>query len=80
VGTGTQTKLKDAVRLARETFDITAEPAWETMPDRTWDTTTWVANADKIERELGWKASIPFDEGFRRFSAWVGGGRERYRT
>lgn len=80
VGTGTQTKLRDAVRLACETFDIAAEPAWETMPDRAWDATTWVANADKIERELGWKASIPFDDGFRRFSAWLGDVRERYRA
>lgn len=80
VGTGTQTKLRDAVRLACETFNIAAEPAWETMPDRAWDATTWVANADKIERELGWKASIPFDDGFRRFSAWLGDVRERYRA
>lgn len=80
VGTGTQTKLQDAVRLARETFEIAAEPEWETMPNRAWDTTTWVANAHKIERELGWKASIPFDEGFRRFAAWIGEGRERYRA
>lgn len=80
VGTGTQTKLRDAVRLARETFDITAEPAWKTMPDRAWDTTTWVANVHKIERELGWKASTPFNDGFRRFSAWIGDGRERYRS
>ena len=80
VGTGAQTKLRDAVRLARETFEITAEPEWETMPNRAWDTTTWVANAHKIERELGWKASIPFDEGFRRFSAWIREGREPYRA
>ena len=80
VGTGTQTKLQDAVRLARETFEIAAEPAWETMPNRAWDTTTWVANVHKIEHELGWKASIPFDEGFRRFAAWVGKDRERYRA
>ena len=50
------------------------------MPNRAWDTTTWVANAHKIERELGWKASIPFDEGFRRVSAWIGEGREPYRA
>jgi nucleoside-diphosphate-sugar epimerase len=80
VGTRTQTKLKDAVRLSRETFDITAEPPWKSMPDRAWDTTTWVANVHKIERELGWKASIPFDDGFRRFSAWLGDVRERYRA
>jgi len=80
VGTGTQTKLSDVVRLARKTFKIAAEPAWETMPNRAWDTTTWVANAHKIERELGWKASIPFDEGFRHFSAWVGDVRGRYRA
>lgn len=80
VGTGTQTKLRDAVDLARETFDIAAEPVWETMPDRAWDTTTWVANVHKIERELGWKALVPVDDGFRRFSAWISDGRERYRA
>ena len=80
VGTGTQTKLQDAVRLARETFEITVEPEWETMPNRAWDTTTWVANPHKIERELGWKASIPFDEGFHRFAAWNGEGQEQYRA
>jgi len=79
VGTGTQTTLRDAVRLAREMFEISAEPQWATMPDRSWDTTTWVANADKIENELGWKASVGFAEGFRRFAEWVGR-QERYRA
>ena len=64
LGTGTQTKLQDAVRLARETFEITAEPEWATMPNRAWDTTTWVANVHKIERELGWKARFRSTRGF----------------
>jgi len=78
VGTGTQTKLRDAVRLARETFEIAVEPTWETLPERAWDTTTWVADVHKIERELGWKASISFDDGLRRFSAWIRDVRGRY--
>ncbi len=79
VGTGTQTRLRDAVQLSRETFEITAEPQWATMADRAWDTTTWVANAEKMERELGWKASVSFDEGFRRFADWIRP-QQRYRV
>jgi dolichol-phosphate mannosyltransferase len=78
VGTGVQTTLADAVRLARRELDIATKTQWETMSNRVWDTTTWVANTDKIRNELGWNAAIGFDEGFRRFTAWIAAGQERY--
>ena len=70
VGTGCQTTMREAVSVARDTFDIATQPEWQSMPDRTWDTTTWVASTESIERDLGWKALVPFNEGFRRFAAW----------
>lgn len=80
VGTGTQTRLRDAVRIARETLTIAGEPSWQTMPNRKWDTTTWVSNPAKIAAELGWKASVPFDKGFGRFASWIRDSRHsRYR-
>lgn len=79
VGTGTQTTLADAVRLARQRFEITSETQWETMSNRSWDTTTWVANANKIRRELGWRAATGFEEGFHRFTDWIAARPTRYR-
>jgi len=80
VGTGTQTTLKEVVDVAQRELRISDEPEWETMANRAWDTTTWVANVEKIDTELGWRALVPFDDGFRRFAAWVGAGQDRYRT
>jgi dolichol-phosphate mannosyltransferase len=80
VGTGTQTTLADAVDLAQRTFALSAEPEWQTMSDRTWDTTTWIANVAKIENELGWTAKVPFEAGFRRFAEWIDTGPARYRV
>lgn len=70
VGTGTQTTLREVVALAREELRISAEPQWGTMPDRQWDTTTWVADSRKIRAELGWQPTYPFPAGFRRVLAW----------
>ena len=79
VGTGRQTTLREAVAIARETLGIEAAPQWDSMTSREWDTTTWVANAEKAERELGWKARVPFEEGFRRFTRFIRDASERYR-
>jgi nucleoside-diphosphate-sugar epimerase len=77
VGTGTQTTLRDVIDLSRSFFGIRGEPHWGTMPPRTWDTTSWVANIARVRAELGWEASTPFEEGFRRTAAWLSGSQER---
>ena len=51
------------------------------MPDRSWDTELWVADVSKIERELGWRPAVDFEEGLARTAAWLRGNataRERY--
>lgn len=80
VGTGTQTSLSDAVNIARDRFELAVEPEWSTMTNRSWDTTTWIANVDKIQTELGWHASTRFTDGLSRFSDWIRAGRDRYPT
>jgi nucleoside-diphosphate-sugar epimerase len=70
VGTGVQTTLGDVVEVAREQFEMTAQPQWNTMDARSWDTTTWVASIDKIRRELGWQPSTDFRSGFRQTAQW----------
>ena len=83
VGTGIQTTLRTVVELSRRLFGIAAEPDWGSMPQRKWDTTTWVANTVRARDELRWKAATPFEEGFRRTAAWIAETDERrsfYRT
>ncbi|HEY7818561.1 MAG TPA: NAD-dependent epimerase/dehydratase family protein, partial [Vicinamibacteria bacterium] len=58
VGTGKQITIRDAVEMARRVLSISAEPHWGTMPDRSWDSRVWVADARKIQRELGWRPKV----------------------
>ena len=70
VGTGVQTTLREIVELARGQCEIASEPIWGSMGDRHWDTETWVADADKIARELGWRPRHGLAEGFSRTVEW----------
>ena len=77
VGTGRQTSIREAVEIAKRVLAIDSPPEWGTMPDRAWDTTVWVANPRKIERELGWTPRTTFEEGFARFARWLSEAPER---
>jgi len=71
VGTGRQISIREAVEVAKGILPIESLPEWGTMPNRAWDTAIWVANPNKIERELGWKPRTTFEEGFSRFVRWL---------
>ena len=70
VGTGVQTTMREVIELARRVMGIRAEPAWGSMPNRQWDTNAWVADNEKIRRDLGWNARLSFEEGFARTVEW----------
>ena len=79
VGTGVQTSLADAVGVSRALFAVEQPPDWGTMPERKWDTDTWVANISRARAELGWVPEISFEEGFRRTAEWIAASdRRRY--
>jgi UDP-glucose 4-epimerase len=46
-----------------------AEPRFE--PARLGDVQRSVLDATLIERQLGWRAEVPLDEGLRRTWAWM---------
>lgn len=71
VGSGTQTTLSEVVEVAREVLDIPTEPHWGSHDPRPWDTDVWVANAAKIQRELGWHAQWELQNGLRDLAAWL---------
>ena len=71
VGTGVQTSIRQVVELSRRTLGVSQEPRWGSMPDRQWDTGVWIADKRRIVRELGWKARVPFAEGFGKMAEWL---------
>jgi UDP-glucose 4-epimerase len=70
VGTGRQTSLREVIEIARRVLGVRREPEWSSMPNRRWDTQTWVSDSRKIERDLGWRPRYTFEEGFRRMVQW----------
>ena len=71
----------EAVEVAQRVLGVTEQPSWSSMPDRSWDTELWVADVSKIERDLGWRPTVDFDEGLARTAAWLRGdaaARDRY--
>ena len=74
LGTGVQTTLRDAVEVARRVLSISAEPVWNTAPNRSWDASVWVCDNRKIRAQLGWQPRSTFAEGFRLMVDWFRGG------
>lgn len=63
LGTGVQVKMRDVVHIARSLMNIPVEPNWGSMEDREFDSAVWVANIDRIEKELGWSPRDSFEQG-----------------
>ncbi len=70
LGTGKQTTLREVVEAAREIFAIKEEAQWGSMPNRKWDTSVWVANNEKICRELDWQPKYSVKEGLLHTVNW----------
>ncbi len=70
VGSGVQTTIRMAVEVARELIGIQQEPSWGSMPDRRWDTSTWVADTRLIRERLGWSPQHAFEDGFASIVDW----------
>ncbi len=70
VGTGVTTTLREVVNVARRVMNIGAEPVWNAMPNRSWDTNVWVSDNRKICSELRWQYRNDFEAGFRLMLDW----------
>ncbi len=83
VGTGVQTTLRQAVDLARNVLQIDIEPGWGSMPDRSWDAPTWVADVSRLRELVGRRDLIGLEKGLRFTADWMRsqpGLKERYRA
>jgi dolichol-phosphate mannosyltransferase len=71
LGTGRQTTLREIVETARRLFGVKEEPVWNAMPQRTWDTKTWVADSAEIRAELGWEPRTSLEQGLKATAEWL---------
>lgn len=70
VGSGIQTSIHEVVEVVRGVLGITAEPKWNSLSNRPWDSNIWVADNRKIKNELGWQPKYTFEQGFRKTVNW----------
>lgn len=70
IGTGSQTTLFDIVNLVRRMFNIAAEPQWNSVAARTWDSSTWVAAPAKAQRALRWEPAVNLEKGLTELRDW----------
>lgn len=71
VGTGVQSTLAAVVETVRGMLGVEAEPEWGSMPNRSWDTTSWVADIGKIRNSLGWQPRHTLESGLRATVDWL---------
>jgi dolichol-phosphate mannosyltransferase len=71
VGSGLRTTLGDLVQLVRELFGIHAEPAWGSMPDRSWDHPAWFADPTKAVSALDWRSTTSLRDGLAASARWI---------
>jgi nucleoside-diphosphate-sugar epimerase len=69
IGTGHEWTIAAVAELARELFQIEAQPAY-TMPARDWDVSHWFANIERARSLLQWEPKVDFRQGLRRTFAW----------
>ena len=70
VCSGSQTRVREVVEIARRLMGISLEPAWATMENRDWDTEVWVGSNEAIRGALGWRPCISFEQGFAKTLRW----------
>jgi nucleoside-diphosphate-sugar epimerase len=71
IGSGRQSTVRAIVDLAVEQLQIRQSPEWGTLPQRRWDTKTWVADNTAARQELGWEPATSLHDGFAATVAWL---------
>lgn len=70
IGSGLQTSLAELANLAITSFGLIAEPCFNPVAGRAWDTDKWYADAAKAKRLLGWSAKISLADGLKQTRDW----------
>jgi len=70
IGTGTKTTIRELALIIKDTFNISTEPTFGSMPNRNWDVKDWYANAAKAKKLLQWEATTSLKDGLLRAEQW----------
>jgi nucleoside-diphosphate-sugar epimerase len=67
---GKQMTLADVVASANRVTKTPLSVRWGTIKGRSFDTSVWVGDPTQAKKHLGWKATTPFDAGFKKTIDW----------
>jgi nucleoside-diphosphate-sugar epimerase/glycosyltransferase involved in cell wall biosynthesis len=70
IGSGRQTTIAELARIASEVFRIEEKPRF-TMPNRTWDLSTWYAKTESAKGRLSWAPTVSISEGLTQTASWM---------
>jgi UDP-glucose 4-epimerase len=70
VGSGRQTTIDTVVQLSKQFFEINQEPEWGTFDNRSWDTSIWQADIQRIQNALEWHPKHDLEQGFAKTVDW----------
>ena len=74
VGSGIEASIEE---IADRVLDLTGKPASlkSIVPDRPGHDRRYLLDSSKIERDLGWKPEIDFEDGLRETVEWYSANR-----
>ena len=72
IGSGQKTTIRDIAYLAKDLFQVEAEPAFN-MQARSWDVVDWYANTAKVRRIIGWQPRVDLRAGLLQMAEWYRG-------
>jgi dolichol-phosphate mannosyltransferase len=70
VCSGVQSSLATVIETARRLMKVDTEPAWASMPQRSWDTGVWVGSPELMAHEVGWRAQFDLEAGLQTLIDW----------
>ena len=70
IGTGIQSSMRDVVRAVFRSTGAKVKVNWGTLPARSWDTETWLAETTKVRRILKWTPRTSLADGIERTTEW----------
>jgi nucleoside-diphosphate-sugar epimerase len=70
IGTGVQSTMREVVRAVLQSTHTAVKVCWGSMPARSWDTETWLAEISKVRRLLKWSPHIGLVEGIVKTIDW----------
>ena len=70
IGTGIQATVREVVNAAVSATGAHPRVNWGSMPARSWDTETWLADIRRVRRTLKWSPKSGLTEGIHKTADW----------